>query len=127
MINFNTKDDNMREIAKASKLYGFETKHEYRIYGLQQDGNPPVLFSAQENVITSEHEKTLQSWLKTNKIESAIEDCISTDKKVYIGLRRDLRDNIELCAGLIQTVVNFVEGRLEIPVDYKFADVGVYN
>jgi hypothetical protein len=123
MINFNDKDDNMEAVEKYSKLGKLATKNEYRVYGLAQDGNPPFLFSAQESTVNAEQEKAIIGFLKTNAIDCAMEDCETKDKKVYIGLRRDLRDNPELCGNFIQTFVYFLENRLELSADFKIAGI----
>ena len=118
-INFNIKDDNMQEIARFSRLSSTETKNQYRVYGLAEEGNPPVLFSAQENVFNAEQEKALTTFLTNNGIASATEDVDTANKKIYIGLRRDLRNNPEFCANLVQTIVWFLEGRLDSPASFK--------
>lgn len=122
-INFNMKDDNMEAIARLTKLCNLETKNEYRIYGLAQDGNPPLLFSAQESIVNAEQEKAMTGFLATNGIDSAMEDRDTNDKKVYIGLRRDVRNNLELASNLIQTFVYYLENRLELPADFKIENV----
>ena len=119
MVNFNEKDINMSQVAKLSKLVGLDTKHEYRVYGLSDEGNPPILFSAQESAISADQEKTMVSFLATNGVDAAMEDVDSSNKKVYIGFRRDLRDNPEMCARFLETFVHFLEGHLDIPIDFK--------
>jgi hypothetical protein len=119
MINFNLKDHNMAVIAKLTKLTGLETKNEYRIYGLSQDGNPPLLFSAQESAISSDKEKVIGSFLAVNGIDFAFEDVEQKNKKIYIGIRRDMRNNAEICANFITTFVYYLEGRLNIPDNFK--------
>ena len=123
MVNFNLKDNNMDEIAKLSHLDSIETTNEYRIYGLMQEGNPPILFSAQESVINAVQEKTMISFLTNNGVDAAMEDCSTADKKVYIGLRRDLRDYPELCSNFVQSFVGFLESRLDLPVDFKIHNI----
>jgi hypothetical protein len=127
MVNFNLKDLNMEAIAKASKLNQLETRNEYRIYGLAQDGNHPVLFSGQESVVNAEQEKTLANFLKTNGIDSAMEDCDTKDRKVYIGLRFDVRQDAELAANLVQTFVYYLEGRLKLPADFKVGSIPTFK
>lgn len=119
MINFNPKHDNINQIATLSKLVGVETKHEYRVYGLAQEKNPPILFSAQEGCISSEQEKIISSFLGTNGIDSATEDVEANNKKIYIGFRRDMRDNPEVVARLLETFVYYLEGTIDIPTDVK--------
>lgn len=119
MVSFNQKDDNMPEIARLSKLAGVDTKNEYRIYGLEQQGNHPVLFSGQESGISAEQEKVLMGFLTANNIDSATEDVESSNKKIFIGIRRDLRDSPEMVARLVETFVWYLEGKLDIPADFK--------
>lgn len=119
MVNFNEKDHNLTNVAALSKLAGVDTKHEYRIYGLAQEGNPPILFSAQEAAISAEQEKTMTTFLANNGVDAAMEDVEANNKKIYIGIRRDMRENPELCARFVETFVYFLEGRLTIPVDFK--------
>ena len=80
-----------------------------------------------ENIINADQEKILITWLKNNGIESAIEDCPPKNRKVYIGLRRDLRDDIKLCFCLLKTIIYFLEGRLDIPLEYKIGDIKNYK
>lgn len=127
MLSFNKKDDNMVEIAKESRLANFITKHEYRIYGLEQDNNSPVLFSALDNIINEEQEKTLIGFLATNGISSLMEDIQPNNNKIYIGLRRDLRDNVKLCAALIKTFVYYLEGKMELPIDFKSNNIPSFS
>lgn len=126
-VSFNTKDDNMAEILKESKLGSLLTKHEYRVYGLGFDQNPPLLISAQDSLVTSEQEKTLTTFLKKNRIQIEFEDVNSSDRKIYIGIRRDLRDHVTLCSSLIQTIIYFLEKRLEIPDGYDFGSPQSYS
>jgi hypothetical protein len=119
MVNFNKKDDNMEQIANATGMLNLSTKNEYRIYGLANELNPPILFSAQENIVNAEQEKTIAGFLATNGIDCATEDVEANNNKIYIGLRRDVRNNILLASNLIQTFVYFLEGRVELPIDFK--------
>jgi hypothetical protein len=122
-ISFNVKDDNMETIRNETKFSNLLTKFEYRIYGLQNDDNPPIKISAQDSLVTSEQEKAITTFLKNSNIQVEFEDCNSNDKKIYIGIRRDIRDHIILSASLIQTIIYFFEGRLELPSDYKISGI----
>lgn len=123
MINFNEKDDNMLIIARLSKLANLETKNDFRIYGLSNEGNWPILISAQENIVSGEQEKQMADFMKINGIESATEDVKPDCTKIYIGLRRDVREHPELCALLLETFVHFIEGRLELQPDFKVGNI----
>ena len=127
-INVNEKDDNLVEIHREAKFTGMETKNQFRIYGLAQEGNPPVLFSAQEAIINSEQEKAAISFLKSNGIDAEMEEVDTKKRQIYIGLRRDLRQDIKLSALLLQTLVYYFEGRIvDLPPDFKILGIPEYK
>ena len=118
---FNSKDDNMNEIRLESKLGNLVSRNQYRIYGLTNEDNPPLLISAQDSLVDSKQEKTLTTFLKKNRIQIEFEDTSSNDRKIYIGVRRDLRDSVTMCSCLIQTIVYYLEKRLDsLPENYEF-------
>ena len=126
-VSFNTNHDNMAEILKESKLGSLLTKNEYRCYGLaQESNNPPLLISAQDSMVTLEQEKFLIAFLKKNRIQMETEDVNSSDKKIYIGIRRDLRDHVGMCAALFQTIIYYLEKRVEIPENFDFGSPQAY-
>ena len=123
MIDFKLNDDCMATIAKLTGMMNKPTKNIFRIYGLAYDGNPPILFSVNETILTQAQEKIMADWLTTNGIDCAVEDTELKNKKIYIGLRRDLRNHHDLCSRLIQTFVNFIEGEIDIDPKFKVENI----
>src|SRR5579859_3233220 len=123
MISFNKKDEKMGEIAKLSKIVGALTKEDYRVYGLRNSNNPPILieYSEHSDVYDKLDSKCtkLDAFFKKNGIditfgplEDETED--GTDYKVYIGLRRDVRNDLPLTCALLKTIIYFIEDKIEI-------------
>ena len=58
-----------------------------------------------------------------NKIETKFEILNEERDKIYIGLRRDLREFPEFCAKLLQTIIFYLEGNLKIRKNNKIPKI----
>lgn len=129
MISFNKKDDKIAEIAIQSQIIGILTNEDYRVYGLRLEGNPPVLleYSGNSDVYgaLSRGSKRLEYFFDRLGIQLDHEILDETeeinesgaDYKVYIGLRRDIRDNVPLACAILKTIVFHLEDKLKIDED----------
>lgn len=123
-IEFNTLDYNLRKISRKSKLGNLETDANYRIYGLVKTNNPAVLVECNFEEFGNFDSKRLVKFFRSNglNLEFSDLDGEGKEKTIYIGLRTDLRDNIVLCACILQTIIYYLDGRLELR-DYKIVGI----
>ena len=132
MIYYNLKDDNMPNIQQTAGIDSLLTKEDFKIYGLRQNDNPPILieYSDESDVSSDLYRKcqTLKDFFsrhgivfKSDVLEENNErdDDEAIDYKIYIGLRRDIRDNIPLTIAIMKTIIFFIDGKTEILSDSK--------
>ncbi len=121
MLSFNRKDYNIPAIAIESKMGNFDTKFEYRLFGLKQEENPLILIY---NPFIGEIQKPLlelKKFFKKNNLQLEIEN---TDvRRISIGLRYDIRANIILCSSILQTIIYTLENRLALDQKYKLPGI----
>ena len=123
MVEFNENDFNLVKISNESKLGNLVTRFKYRVYGLKQEGNPPILIEYHYNHVDEGFEERMQAlvkFLKTNGgITLTVYHTVNT-KGIDIGLRRDLRavlnknDKPMFASGIISTIVYCLEGRIDL-------------
>ena len=124
MIDFNLNDFNLSKVKVQSKLGNLVTKHEYRVYGLCQANNAPILIQYSFEAFDSIKDKNLTNFLKKNNIKVEIEEIEkSHNNKIFIGLRRDLRSHILLSASILQTIIYFLEGRVDLKEDFTIKGI----
>lgn len=127
MIDFNTKDYNIPAIKRESKLFNLKTVTEFRVYGLAQKyNNPPILLGCNPNslVIHQHNFSQLKRFFSKRGIPIDMErDRKAEDGKVYIGLRRDLRSHTLLSAAVLQTIVYFLENRLDLDLSFEIPGI----
>jgi hypothetical protein len=133
MINFNLRDFNIARIKRESKLGNLETRQEFRVYGLKNESNPPILINFDEHYAHFDDCWRVQDFLRGNNIQCEIEYEDNSDENVQdrplisIGLRKDLREQVVLCAAILQTIIYSAENRLifralKVPGIPKFAN-----
>ncbi len=127
MISFNKHDDKMKEIAALAHFHSALTKEDYRIYGLKTNGqNPPILieYSPGSDVAGELNAKcnTLMVFFSLHNIKINYdhlkddrEEDSGTDYKVYIGVRRDMRENVQFTAAVLKTIVYYLEDKIKLP------------
>lgn len=109
-----SQDYNIEKIAKKAALLRLTTQHEYRIYGLKEGykstgliefpKSDQTLFPIACNVCALFwHNNVGLDWKDTKE-----------GNVISIGLRRDLRENVEFAASLLQTIVFAFEEMLVI-------------
>lgn len=138
MIEFVEKDFNIVSIKKESKLFNLATQYKYDVYGLRQEGNPPVLIEflpslGRDNNFV-EKLNALVSFLKSNGIEVETHPT-SNNNKIYIGLRRDLRAFVNknnkpiLSSSILSTIVYCLEGRVDLDslIKYRLSNIPIIN
>lgn len=123
MIQFNQKDENILEIEKLLKIGDFKTVNHYRVYGLKMEDNPPVLLEYEPKQIDAAKLKTLSAFFNGNGINFQFQVVEPNKGKIYIGLRKDLRQELALCAAIVNTIVYFLEGKMKISDTDKIAKV----
>jgi hypothetical protein len=74
-----------------------DSKLSIHVFGLRQSGRPLVRLLVDPDQPYTERLKEMSGWLKGINIE-VITD---TDEGVALGLRRDLRKDVETCKGII--------------------------
>jgi hypothetical protein len=123
MVEFNENDFNLVKISNESKLGNLVTRFKYRVYGLKQEGNPPILIEYHYNRVDEGFEERVQAlvkFLKTNGgITLTVNHAVNT-KGVDVGLRRDLRAVLNknekpmFASGIISTIIYCLEGRIDL-------------
>ena len=124
-----SEDFNCHKIAKESKLFNLATRLNYRVYGLRKEGNPLIEMESinfDTNTIPNRIQR-VRRFLSANKIDINFEerdgDADNYDDKIYIGLRRDLRQHVILSSSILQTIIYTLEGRIEL--DKKYTIPGI--
>lgn len=125
MLAFNKKDEHLPQIEQIIKINGNLLRYNYRIYGLKNEDNPSLLLEYNPNIvgISTNRFDFLTLLFNRNKIETNFELLNEEKDKVYIGLRRDLRDFPEFCAKLLQTIIYYLEGELKIRKNGKIPKI----
>ena len=123
MVEFNENDFNLVKISSESKLGNLVTRFKYRVYGLKQEGNPPILIEYHYNRVDEGFEERVQALVKFLKTNGGIAMSVyhtANTKGVDIGLRRDLRavlnknDKPMFASGIISTIIYCLEGRVDL-------------
>jgi len=120
-ISCNIKDDNVIKIQKTlSKLDKYKLSYLYRVYGLKQEDNPQVLIEFSPALFDREKFNPISKFLVEKKNILSVQVNTINDaenKRVYIGLRRDLRNNVKTCIAIIETIIYFLENKLKMDVE----------
>mgnify|MGYP001596491294 CR=1 FL=1 len=129
MLVFNKKDENLPQIEQIIKIDGNLLRYNYRIYGLKNENNPSLLLEYNPNIVGISTDKFdfLTHLFNRNKIETSFEILNEEKDKIYIGLRRDLRDFPEFCVKLLQTIIYYLEGNLKIRKNSKIPKIPKLN
>lgn len=125
MITYNLKDNNIPQIQQITKINGDLLKYNYRIYGLKNEDNPSLLLEYNPNIVLISTDKFdfLTHLFNRNKVETSFEILNEERDKIYIGLRRDLREFPEFCSKLLQTIIYYLEGNLKIRKNSKIPKI----
>lgn len=127
MIDFNLKDYALKEICHEGKLGNLGTQYEYRVYGLKQSGNPMVLIEYPEHIQLSEPILgQISIFFAKNNIEVKRAYIESEASTVYLGLRKDIREHVVLCAAILQTIIYSLEGRLKLKRGFKVPGIPIF-
>ena len=125
MLAFNKKDEHLPQIEQIIKINGNLLRYNYRIYGLKNEDNPSLLLEYNPNIVAISTDKFdfLTHLFNHSKIDAKFEILNEERDKIYIGLRRDLRDFPEFCAKLLQTIIYYLEGELKIRKNGKIPKI----
>lgn len=118
MISINQKDERLPEISKEGNL-NFDTAHNYRIYGLKQEGNPPILVEYTSDDIAIKKLQLIKGFFKTNKIKMEFAKLNEGKHDCYIGLRPDVRAEMKVAIAALRTIIYTLENRLELKKTQK--------
>lgn len=115
-INYNQKDFNLPEISKMNDLNNYRLKYNYRIYGLKQEDNPPILIEINPRLITVDNTKinSLVKFLVNKGVSTKFANCAGDKAKIYVGLRYDVRKNRELSNKIICTIIHAIENNIDL-------------
>lgn len=122
MIEFIQNDTNLTKIQRESKLFNFVTRYKYRVYGLRQQDNPPVLIEYHYDKVDEHFDEKLDAiveFCKSNGIQVDTYNEAETNR-VDIGLRKDIRLIVNknkkplLAASLLSSIIYALEGRTDI-------------
>lgn len=110
------KDFRIKECCENFGHNEISTRLDYSVFGIRYC-QCPALFLVYPNNFSKEKIRIIEEWVNLNNIEY---DCdysqdvhnrtICPEKHVSIGIRRDVRENIDLTSTIILSVICFAEG-----------------
>ena len=139
MIYFNKADDQMLDIKAKLNFHNQLTKEDFRVYGLRQADNPPILveFSDGSDVFKTIGEKctVLEKFFAYNGIimkRDILEwddqdDQDRVDYKIYIGIRRDIRENLPLTCAILKTIILYIDDKIELTATTKLGNIPKFS
>lgn len=122
MVEFNENDFNLPVIRSETKLANLVTRYKYRVYGLRQEGNAPVLVEYRYNRVDEHFEEKLEAlkaFLKQHGIILEVWKDVDT-KGIDVGVRKDVRGVLNknkkpmFAAGIVSTIIYCLEGRVDL-------------
>jgi hypothetical protein len=116
MISFNEKDFFITTIKQASGLDRMHTKRYYRIHGLKSS-NPKsihIKYSSETLPYTkvADITETFRKHLPKQIFDKLCFESVTDRKKIFIGLHKDIRENIKLSAAILKTIIFIIEERI---------------
>jgi len=115
MLTFNHKDYNLKLICSRLKsaLNEFKTKS-YFVYGIKiEDGakkrRPHILIKSKEKIPTE-----LINLFDRSNLKVVVNNLSDKNTDITIGLRKDVRKNIQFSKNIIKTIIFAFEGKLII-------------
>jgi hypothetical protein len=123
MISFNTDDTNMLAIANKATLFDLMGRFGYRVYGLKQEARPLIQISVGK-WYKGDRLTQIRAFLKRNGLPCEITvNRLKKNRVFHIGLRRDLREFVPLSARVIQTIVYFLEEKIELKPSFRIENL----
>lgn len=128
MISFNTNDFNILKVSRESKLFNLQTDLDYQVYGLRLDENPLMLITynieeVSEDILNDSKEAQLTRFFRKNNLQLEWQHDDQDTSKIFIGLRYDLRKHVALSSACLQTIIYFIEGRLNMRENYSIPGI----
>lgn len=114
MIYF-TADTHLVKIEKFSKITDMKTKRYYRVYGLKNEDQPPVLIEYL-TMPANKTEKEIRGFLRRNgfPVEFTHPKYRKSDD-IEIGLRLDVREHLYLSAAIVNSLIGYFENKVNLP------------
>jgi hypothetical protein len=129
MICFNTADYNLSAIKKAANISRIPLKEDFRVYGIRQGADEPMIYIRYVNAFVDRRSKARicgqldhffqKHGLRMEFEEEDVDDIDNVSFKISIGLRKDVRKHIELSVAIIKTIVYAFDGRLNLNSQIK--------
>lgn len=116
MIKFKENDFYLSDIKREAKIATLAVQKSYRIFGLKNDNNPPLLLRINRQNIPEDRVALLVRVFKNSGLE--VHCYRDYDKGIAIGIRRDVREDVPYTSALIQTIIYYLEGRIDLPKDF---------
>lgn len=125
MINFNLPDFNLNKIRVDSKIFNLLTKNNYNIYGLSKiSSNNPFDIAYDSSKVSLPNPEVLVKLFGDNGIKVDLDkQDLESRADIFIGIRRDVRENIILSGMLLQIIIYYFEGRLNLDPSYRFPSI----
>ena len=126
MVKFCNKDYNLPRIRTNSKLFNLLTKYSYYIFGLDNKRGEDIFISYKEELLNDEEvdNNIICLFLNKNHLKTKEEFEFYDNKfDIKIGLRYNLRKDVVFCSCLLQTIIYYLEGRLELDLNYKIPGI----
>jgi hypothetical protein len=117
MISFNENDYFLPSIKAESKFNTLVVQKHYRVFGLKNQDNPPVIFRWGENAL--DESKIGHLYLMFKRSGLPVDFYRDYPKGISVGLRRDVRENVPFASALLQTIVYYMENKIELPKDFR--------
>lgn len=129
MIDFCENDYNLVAIRRESKMFNLASRYPYRVYGLRQENNPPILIEYNYERVDDGFEDRLTVLVEFFKAHGIQVDTYSESEdgnKVFVGMRRDLREHVNkngkpiLASAIVSTIIYCLEGRIDVDALGKY-------
>lgn len=121
MITFNNNDYFIPSIRAEAKFHNLVVQKNFRVFGLRQEDNPPLLIRYGRDSIQEPKMANLHHVFKKSDFDADFYR--DYPKGVSIGLRRDVRENVQFASALLQTIIYYIEGKIDVPKTFRIPTI----
>ena len=113
-IDFSYSDFNVQKIKTETGFdWQTETKLDYKVFGLKDDGeNAPIEIEYNKKENYGGNLVKLGRFFRNNGIGVNFKD--TGGNTINIGLRKDLRRQLQLSASIVSTIIYTMEGKIKL-------------
>lgn len=133
MIDHNKEHAGLTNLVTYVEMLDKKISNNYRVYGLKKVDvkskrlNPLILVEFNKGHVNPEKLAKLSEFFKDNNIHFHAQELNDNKGIIYIGLRRDFREDKELCASALKTLIYHFEDKLEITPGVKLKNIPTFE